>query len=40
MTNEKMEEFKLGDGEFVEVSLIFLGSKLFSSGDCGGEIRT
>ena len=41
MTNEKMEELKLGDDVYVEVvdSSILSGSKIDSSGDCGGEIE-
>ena len=37
----KVEEFKLGDDEFVKAvdSVIFLGSKIDSSGDCCREIR-
>ena len=40
MANEKMEEMKLGDDVFFEIldSSIFFGSKMYSSGDCGGAL--
>ena len=40
MVNEKLEEFKVGDDKCVEVvdNFVFLGSKIYSFVDCGGEI--
>lgn len=40
MANEKMEEMKLGDDVIFEIldSSIFFGSKIYSSGDCGGAL--